>query len=711
MKKLILLGIVLVNTLCGCEDEFEGVRKLVERRVPWLSDHILFVKSDAANKEMFTLRGEGGRLVVEAGSAGAAAVGVNWYLKYYCHRSMSHMGDNLEPVGGELPVPAEPVTRETEAKWRYALNYCTYNYSMSFYTWEDWERELDWMALNGVNLMLVANGAEAVWQNTLRRLGYSEREIADYIAGPAYTAWWLMGNLEGWGGPMPQSQIDARSEMVRKMLHRMRELGIQPLMPGFYGIVPGSYKGKSSARIFPQGEWCTFTRPDILDPTDPEFQRIADIFYEETRKLYGDDLRFFSGDPFHEGGIVEGIDLGDVGMAIQKAMQKHFPGAVWVLQGWHDNPKPELLAKLDRNAVLVQELFGENTRNWEERRGYEGTPFIWGTVTNFGERPGINGKLQRFADEIYRACNGEYAPYMKGVGILPEGIVNNPVAYELVLESVWHPEKVDVKEWIEDYCHARYGSDNEKAKAAWQIFMETAYSSATGYREGAPENILCARPGMDVKRVSSWGDIDKRYDVNLFRTGVETFAEAFPELKGSRTYRIDLINFLRQVVANEADSVYLHLVSAYRQKNRGDFEKAKERFMELMDMENEILAQDTIFRLSSYQNSALNAGNTEEEKANNLKNAMSLISYWGGNTPGKDYLHDYAYKEWAGLMEHYYKRRWDIYFEHLRRSDVDNNTAEPDFFHWEREWASTHRRVIDDSPKSFLEDVIKEILK
>ena len=711
MKKLILLGIVLVNTLCGCEDEFEGVRKLVERRVPWLSDHILFVKSDAANKEMFTLRGEGGRLVVEAGSAGAAAVGVNWYLKYYCHRSMSHMGDNLEPVGGELPVPAEPVTRETEAKWRYALNYCTYNYSMSFYTWEDWERELDWMALNGVNLMLVANGAEAVWQNTLRRLGYSEREIADYIAGPAYTAWWLMGNLEGWGGPMPQSQIDARSEMVRKMLHRMKELGIQPLMPGFYGIVPGSYKGKSSARIFPQGEWCTFTRPDIMDPTDPEFQRIADIFYEETRKLYGDDLRFFSGDPFHEGGISEGMDLGDAGLAIQQAMQRHFPKAVWVLQGWHDNPRPELLAKLDRNAVLVQELFGENTRNWEERRGYEGTPFIWGTVTNFGERPGINGKLQRFADEIYRAYNSEYARYMKGVGILPEGICNNPIVYDLVLESVWHPEKVDVKEWVGKYCHARYGSDNAKVRAAWQIFMETAYSSATGYREGAPENILCARPGMDVKRVSSWGDIDKRYDVNLFRTGVETFAEAFPELKGSRTYRIDLINFLRQVVANEADNVYLHLVSAYRQKNRGDFEKAKEQFMELMDMENEILAQDSIFRLSSYQNSALNTGNTEEEKTNNLKNAMSLITYWGGNRPGQDHLRDYAYKEWAGLMEHYYKRRWDIYFEHLRRSDVDNNTAEPDFYHWEREWASTHRRVIDDSPESSLEDVIKEILK
>lgn len=709
MNKLILLGLLLVNVLCSCKDDFEGVRKLVDRRTPWLSDHIRFVKSTATDKETFTLRSEGDRLVVEASNANAAAVGVNWYLKYYCHRNMSHLGDNLEPVT-ELPVLTEPVTRETGAQCRYALNYCTYNYSMSFYTWKDWERELDWMALNGVNLMLVANGAEAVWQNTLRRLGYTEQEITDYIPGPAYTAWWLMGNLEGWGGPMPQSQIDSRKETVQKMLSRMKELGIQPLMPGFYGMIPSNYKEKSQAHIIPQGKWCTFTRPDILDPTDPEFQRIADIFYEETRNLYGDDLRFFSGDPFHEGGIAKGVDLGEAGLAIQQAMQKHFPGAVWVLQGWQNNPKPELLAKLDKNAVLVQELFGENTQNWEKRKGYEGTPFIWATVTNFGERPGINGKLQRFADEIYRASNSEYAPYMKGVGILPEGIINNPVAYELVLESVWHPEKINMNEWIEEYCPARYGKANEKVKTAWQIFLNTIYSSEVGYQEGPPENILCARPGLNITHVSSWGKIAKRYDIDQFRQGVEIFAEAFPELKESRTYRIDLIHFLRQVLANEADSVFARMVTAYQQKKQPAFGEAKEQWTNLLDTENELLAQDPMFRLSTYQNQALNAGNTEEEKNNNLKNAMALITYWGGNIPEQDYLRDYAYKEWAGLMNHFYKQRWNMYFEYLSQPNPDKAKA-LQFYHWERTWAADHCKVIDDSPKGSLEEVMKQILQ
>ena len=83
---------------------------------------------------------------------------------------MSHMGDNLSPVG-DPARPDRPVRIDANARYRYALNYCTFNYTMSFYSWADWERELDWMALSGVNLMLVANGEEAVWRNTLRRLG------------------------------------------------------------------------------------------------------------------------------------------------------------------------------------------------------------------------------------------------------------------------------------------------------------------------------------------------------------------------------------------------------------------------------------------------------------------------------------------------------------------------------------------------------------
>jgi alpha-N-acetylglucosaminidase len=690
--------------------EFDGVTQLAKRRVPWLANNLVFSKMAPGNKnETFQLQSQNGKIIISATGPNVAAVGLNWYLKYYCHRSMSHMGDNLSPVS-PLPVVREVVTIDAIAQYRFALNYCTYNYTMSFYNWNDWERELDWMALNGVNLMLVANGEEAVWQNVLRRTGFSEKEITDFITGPAYNAWWLMGNIEGWGGPMPQSQIDSRKVLVQKMLARMQTLGIEPVMPGFYGMVPHNFNTKTTGHIITQGTWGAFTRPAILDPTDTAFHRVAGIFYEETKRLYGKHIRFFSGDPFHEGGITQGVNLAKAGANIQKAMQQHFPGAIWVLQGWQDNPKKELLAETDRSALLIQELFGENTNNWETRNGYEGTPFIWCCVNNFGERPGLNGKLERYTKEVYRAGTGAYKDYMKGVGIMPEGINNNPVSYELVLELGWHNKPVEVESWIGDYTVARYGKSNPDIATAWKGFLQTIYSNP-GYQEGPPENVLCARPALQIKSVSSWGNLKKGYDTALFVRAVKSFAAAAPLLRNSETYKIDLINFTRQVLSNRADKVFANIVNAYNEKNVEAFNTAANEFLTLHNLTNDLLNSHSYYRLTSYQQQALRAGNTPAEKKNNLHNAMMLITYWGENNHNEDNLHEYAYKEWAGLMTSFYQLRWKLYFDQLRNSLAGKTTTVLDYFTWEREWVRQNERVKSAvQPYPAMEKVVQKIL-
>ncbi|OQP60567.1 hypothetical protein A3860_32650 [Niastella vici] len=708
--RLSMYVLLLLAPFCLRAGDFDGIMQLAKRRVPWLANNLVFAKMEPVkDRETFRVQSQNGKVVIAATGPNAAAVGLNWYLKYYCHRSMSHMGDNLSPVQ-PLPVVKEPVVIDAMAQYRFALNYCTYNYTMSFYNWIDWERELDWMALNGVNLMLVANGEEAVWQNVLRQLGYSEKEISEFITGPAYNAWWLMGNIEGWGGPMPQSQIDSRKVLVQKMIARMQVLGIEPVMPGFYGMVPHNFNSKTRAHIITQGTWGAFTRPAILDPTDTAFNRVAGIFYSATKKLYGQHLRFFSGDPFHEGGITKGVDLGKAGANIQKAMQQQFPGAIWVLQGWQDNPKKELLAETDRSHLLIQELFGENTNNWETRNGYEGTPFIWCCVNNFGERPGLNGKLERYAGEVYRAATGPFNTYMKGVGIMPEGINNNPVSYDLVLELGWHNKPVETGSWINDYITARYGKPNDDIATAWKLFLQTIYSNP-GYQEGPPESVLCARPALQIKSTSSWGKLKKGYDTALFVKAVKAFAAAAPAFANSEPYKIDLINFTRQVLANRADQVFDNLVKAYTGKNTAAFNTAANEFLTLHTRTNDLLNTHSWYRLSSYQQQALRAGNTPVEKKNNLHNAMMLITYWGENNRKEDNLHEYAYKEWAGMMQSFYQQRWKLYFDHLRNELEGRTTTPPDFFAWEREWVQQNEQVKKESLSGqSLNKIIQQVL-
>lgn len=691
MRKYSFLWLILLSLQLRAGD-FDGVKALAERRTPWLSQQLVFEKLNVPGKDAFELQTRNGKLLIRATGPNAAAAGLNWYLKYYCNRSLSHVGDNLSPVS-PLPAVQTALRQEASAQYRYALNYCTYNYTMSFYNWEEWEHELDWMALNGVNAMLVANGEEAVWQNVLRRIGYTQKEIDDYITGPAFNAWWLMGNIEGWGGPMPQSQIDSRKVLVQKMIARMQSLGIAPVMPGFYGMVPSSLKSKIAAHIITQGNWGAFTRPDILDPTDTAFSRIAGIFYEETKKLYGNNIHLFSGDPFHEGGITTGVDLAKAGVSIQKSMQQYFPGAIWVLQGWQDNPRKEMLAQVDKSTILVQELFGETTNNWEKRNGYEGTPFIWCMVNNFGERPGLYGKLQRYADETYRARTGTFGQYMKGVGIMPEGIDNNPVSYELVMELAWHQEHVNVDEWIKTYIKSRYGNSDEHLLQAWQLLLQTAYNSMPGYQEGPPENILCARPALEIKSVSSWGTLKKNYDTARFAAAVRLFDEAAPRFRNSETYLLDRINFSRQVLSNQADYAFAELVKAYNSKDSVSFDVATNSFLQLCTRMNNLLNIHPFYRLSTYQHQAWRAGNTSAEKENNLHNAMMLITYWGANNRKEDYLHEYAYKEWGGMMDTFYKKRWEIYFGYLRKLMKGGASPAPDYFAWERDWVKTNERI------------------
>jgi alpha-N-acetylglucosaminidase len=683
MKSLLALLLAAALPAGLCAGEFPGAEGLVARRVPWLEGRVRFEKLAGAAGDAFVLRTEAGSLVVAASGPNSAAAGLGWYLKYSCHRSMSHMGDNLSPVG-VLPALDAPVRMESWALHRYALNYCTFNYTMSFYSWKDWEHELDWMALSGVNLMLVANGEEAVWQNTLRRLGFSGDEIARFIPGPGYTAWWLMGNLEGFGGPMSQDMIRRRADLQGMMIKRMRSLGIEPLMPGFYGMVPAALKGKLKAHIVDQGPWGSFTRPAILDPTDPEFARVAGIYYEELKKLYGPDLHYFSGDPFHEGGVMEGVDLGRAGVGIQSAMQAHFPGSTWVLQGWLENPRKELVALTDKSHVLVQELFGEQTRNWETRRGYEGTPFVWCCIDNFGERPGLFGRLQHYCDETHRARTGEFGRYLVGTGVMPEGIDNNPVAYDLVLELSWHRDHVDAARWLDGYVAYRYGRADPDLVQAWALLLQTAYGDAGS---GIPENVLCARPALPATAVSHWGSLKLPYDPAVFARAVELFAGASDRFRDSETYRLDLVSFRLQALSNEALAVSGELADAAAKRNRPAFEDASGRFLGLGATADGLLQSEPFFRLSTYRDSALAYGRTGDERDSSLRNAMTLVTYWAGDDPKADELHDYAYKAWGGMMATYSMGRWRLYLDHVRRAWDGGPDPEPDFFAWERRWA------------------------
>ena len=59
-----------------------------------------------------------------------------------------------------------------------------------------------------------AAGQEKIWQKAFAHFNVSAAELQDWFAGPGFLAWQRMGNLQGWGGPLPQSYIDAQAGKV-----------------------------------------------------------------------------------------------------------------------------------------------------------------------------------------------------------------------------------------------------------------------------------------------------------------------------------------------------------------------------------------------------------------------------------------------------------------------------------------------------------------
>src|SRR5208282_1179408 len=185
-----------------------AVPRLIERIAPGHGrDFVLETIAAPAGENVFEVEASDGKIVLRGDSPLSQAVAFNWYLKHVALVDVSWYADDAVKVPDKLPLPAGKIRKTTRIKDRFFLNYCTFGYTMPFWRWRDWERCIDWMALNGINLPLAQTGNEYIWHRVWRDYGLSGEEIRAFFTGPAYLPWHRMVNIDGWDGPLPQSFI------------------------------------------------------------------------------------------------------------------------------------------------------------------------------------------------------------------------------------------------------------------------------------------------------------------------------------------------------------------------------------------------------------------------------------------------------------------------------------------------------------------------
>lgn len=689
------------------------VHDLLERIDPGASKKfILQVKKGSS--DFFELDQKGDKVVIRGNNYVNIATGLNWYLKYYAGIHLSWNGMTAE-LPESLPKVSTPVRKETNLSLRYDFNYCTYSYTMAFWDWERWEKEIDWMALHGINLPLAVVGQECVWKNMLEKLGYTKEEINKFIAGPAFLAWWAMNNLEGWGGPNPDSWYTQQEALQKKILKRMREYGIEPVFPGYSGMVPHDANKKLGLNVTEPALWNGFTRPAFLLPTDSRFNEIASLYYKELEKLFG-KANYYSMDPFHELEDAGSVDFDAAGKAVLKAMKNVNPKATWVIQGWTENPRPEMIKNLNNGDILILDLFSECRPMWgipsiwKREKGYEQHDWLFCMIENFGGNVGLHGRMDQLLNNFYLTKNNPLAAHLKGIGLTMEGSENNPVMFELMCELPWRPEKFTKEEWLKDYLFARYGVRDEKITQAWSILADGIYNCPFGNNQQGPhESIFCGRPGLNNFQASSWSKMQNYYDPTSTEAAARLMLEVADKYKGNNNFEYDLVDIVRQSLSDRGRIVYNQTIADFKSFDKKSFAAHSQEFLNILLAQDRLLGTRSEFRVGRWIEQARNLGTTPEEKDLYEWNARVQITTWGNRVCANDGgLRDYAHKEWNGLLKDFYYKRWAAYWQTLKDVLDGKPMVELDYYAMEEPWTLAHNPYASQ-PEGDCVSVAKEV--
>jgi len=79
---------------------------------------------------------------------------ISFYANFLVCRFLSWYASDSIDMPEELPVIPQPISIRSKCDNRFFLNYCTFGYTMPYWKWSDWERLIDWMALNGTIVTL-----------------------------------------------------------------------------------------------------------------------------------------------------------------------------------------------------------------------------------------------------------------------------------------------------------------------------------------------------------------------------------------------------------------------------------------------------------------------------------------------------------------------------------------------------------------------------
>lgn len=691
MKRLlIILMMASLAIPAFASGSVSSAQSLAKRILGGKSADVVFREMPEDGSETFCVSGENGKIIISGTTVPAMTMGLNWYLRHICGTEVSWNHFDKVVLPSKLPVPEQEFRSSARVEKRFFLNYCTFGYTLPWWGWKEWERLIDWMALNGINHPLAITGQESVWLKVWTDMGMSDQEVRSYFTGPAHLPWHRMQNIDKWQGPLPESWIENQEELQKKITARERELGMKPVLPAFSGHVPYELKLlHPDSDIRSLGQWAGF--PDeyhcwFLDPMDPLYTEIQKRFLAEQERLYGTD-HIYGIDLFNEvtPPSWEPEYLARVGRQVYESLHAADKDAVWLQMTWmfyydrkdwtNERIEPYITSYPSDKSILL-DYYCDYQEVWKMTSSFYGVPFIWCYLGNFGGNSMLRGDFSQVNERIENAFRNA-GNNLVGLGSTLEGFDCNPFIYEFVFEKAWdYSQNITVDEYASHLAVLRSGGSIESVQA-WTILLSKVLT-ASGHRSA-----FSRRPGPEMLKSS----VEERngYSNDDLGKALELLLAGSPS---GPSARFDLVNFTRQWLVNIFDQFVFEYQDAIKTRDIDSMSRMRKVMEEIMSDIDRLLACEPSFLLGKWISYARKLGHNNSEKACYESNARNILTTWGDRASS---LNDYASREWSGLAGEYYKTRWEMFFDEAEACvkegrEFDNKGYTEKICDYEKKW-------------------------
>ena len=597
---------------------------------------------------------ESGKLYIEATDPVAACRG------FYDYVRKNHMG-MVGWHGAVLRIPQKfPDTPETKItspfKFNQMYNVVTAGYSFPYWNWDRWQKEFDWLAMHGYNMIIDPIATEAIAERVWKKLGLTQKEIDDFVCGPAQCPWHRMGNIAKVDGPLPPEWHKDQIALQHKMLKRMKELGITPVFQGFAGFVPYGMK-----RLYPNekyyithwnGGFRNERAPIYIMPDSPLFKKILTMYINEWEKEFGKG-KYYLIDTFNElknlpgkpGQSLEDI-MADYGKNLSGILSEINPDAVWALQGWiffyqRKMWKPEvvkaLLSGVPNDKMLIFDMMGW----WQKDSAYYGKPWIYGMITNMGGRTPYTGDLKKYIRGPQAVIDSKDKGNNVGNSNHSEGVETNAVNFELIADTGWFTG-INLDKWLKNYCINRYGSCPAPINDAWMKLKKLKFSSQRwgshfGWQGGRAKN-------------------NKKFSTE-FMAAVKEFLSVHEQFKNSPFYVDDAVEMASFVLSQKADEFYDAASVSLNANDREAYKYNLEHANNFLLEADRLLASHSLYRLERWVGFAKSHSDDKKLQDYYEENAKRIVTSWGPP------VNDYSARVWSGLIRDFYVPRMQAYFD------------------------------------------------